>query len=76
MPSQPSIPITVHPDCVEFVRTVEELLLLRQQEAGQHCPALPCDVREDDWGPRKWHRTELEDLVYSSYKRRTPGPYS
>jgi hypothetical protein len=73
MLSQPSIPITVHPDCVEFVRTVEELLLLRQQEARQHCQALPYDVREDDWGPRKWYRTELEDLVYSSYKRMRQG---
>jgi hypothetical protein len=33
--SQPSIPLTVPPDCVEFVRTIEELLLLRQQEASQ-----------------------------------------
>ncbi len=73
MHSQPSIPITVHPECVEFVRVIEELLLLRQQEAGQHRQALPYDAGEDDWGPRKWHRTELEDMVYSSYKRMRQG---
>lgn len=73
MLSQPSMPTTVHPDCVEFVRTVEELLLLRQQEARQPEQALPYAVREGDWGPRKWHRTELEDMVYSSYKRMRQG---
>jgi len=30
MEFQPSLPLTVHPDCVEFVRIIEELLLLGQ----------------------------------------------
>ena len=73
MEFHPSIPITVHPDCVEFVRVIEELLLLRQHEAGQCRQALPFEAREDEWGPRKWHRTEFEDMVYSSYKRMRQG---
>jgi hypothetical protein len=73
MEFQPSVPITVHPDCVEFVRVIEAFLLLRQQEAGQNRKSLPYDAWEDDWGPRKWHRTELEDMVYSSYKRMRQG---
>ncbi|HEY1349479.1 MAG TPA: hypothetical protein VGF67_07645 [Ktedonobacteraceae bacterium] len=63
----------VHPDCVAFVRAVEELLSLRQQAARQGRQTPPFDVWEDDWGPRKWHRTELEDMVYSSYKRMRQG---
>ena len=73
MKREPSIPGTVHPDCVEFVKVIEELLLLRQEEAGQRRPSLPHDAWDDDWGPRKWHRTELEDMVYSSYKRMRQG---
>lgn len=73
MGAYPSLPSTVHPDCVEFVRVVEELLLLRQQESGQRLQTLPYDAEEDDWGPRRWHRTEFEDMVYSSYKRMRQG---
>ncbi|GLV55816.1 hypothetical protein KDH_26600 [Dictyobacter sp. S3.2.2.5] len=73
MELQPSLPTTVHPDCVEFVRVVEELLLLRLHEAGQSRESVPFATREDSWGPRKWHRTELEDMVYSSYKRMRQG---
>ncbi|GHO42171.1 hypothetical protein [Ktedonospora formicarum] len=73
MEIRPSLPITVHPDCVEFVRVIEELLLLRQHEIGQQHQTLPFVAREDDWGPRKWHRTEFEDMVYSSYKRMRQG---
>ena len=73
MTFQPSLPITVHPDCVEFVRVIEACLLLRQQEVGQRHQSLPYDAGGDDWGPRKWHRTELEDMVYSSYKRMRQG---
>jgi MmyB-like transcription regulator ligand binding domain len=73
MEFQPSLPITIHPDCVEFVRVIEALLLFRQQEAGRGRKILPYDSWEDEWGPRKWHRTELEDMVYSSYKRMRQG---
>lgn len=73
MELEPSLPTTVHTDCVEFVRVVEELLLLRQHEAGRSRETPPFATREDQWGPRKWHRTELEDMVYSSYKRMRQG---
>lgn len=62
----------VHPDCQNFVAVVEELLQRRQQEAkqnGRHAPAW----YQDDWGPRTWIRTELEDMVYSSYKPMRQG---
>jgi PAS domain-containing protein len=73
MELQPSLPTTVHSDCLEFVRVVEELLLLRQHEASQSRETVSFATREDNWGPRKWHRTELEDMVYSSYKRMRQG---
>lgn len=56
----------VHPDCREFVNVIEELLKRRQQEVDQRWA-------QDDWGPRTWTRTELEDMVYSSYKRMRQG---
>jgi hypothetical protein len=68
-----SIPPEVHPDCVEFVSVVEELLLQRQRNGAPRSMILPFGQQEDDWGPRKWHRTELEDSVYSSYKRMRQG---
>lgn len=71
--SESLLPGTIHSDCLEFVRVVEELLLLRQQSARQEQQTLDVEVWEDDWGPRKWHRTELEDMVYSSYKRMRQG---
>src|SRR5579884_638329 len=62
----------VHPDCRAFVAVVEELLERRRQEllSGE---AHAARWQIDDWGPRKWHRTELEDTVYSSYKRMRQG---
>ncbi|GAB4178251.1 MAG: hypothetical protein Fur005_40470 [Roseiflexaceae bacterium] len=56
----------VHPECREFVITVEELLERRRRE---HIST----VAQDDWWPRSWHRTELEDTVYSSYKQMRQG---
>lgn len=61
----------VHPDCREFVAAVEELLERRRAEQ-QAAPGSP-RWRDDAWGPRSWHRTELEDMVYSSYKQMRQG---
>lgn len=62
----------VHPECRDFVATVEELLERRRnaQAAGLE---YPTQWRQDPWGPRSWHRTELEDMVYSSYKQMRQG---
>ncbi len=68
-----SLPPEVHPDCRDFVTQVEMLLLWRQQETVEGTIKQPVDEQEDDWGPRKWHRKELEDMVYSSYKRMRQG---
>ncbi len=64
--------LVVHPACRNFVDVVESLLVLRQKEAAQvtHSATL---WREDDWGPRTWTRTELEYMVYSSYKQMRNG---
>lgn len=61
----------IHPDCQAFVATVEELLNRRQQETGGE--VFVRSWRDDDWGPRTWNRTELEDMVYSSYKQMRRG---
>jgi PAS domain-containing protein len=62
---------TVHPACRNFVAVVEELLARRQHElqAGASRPAW----LDADWGPRNWTRTEMEDMVYGSYKQMRQG---
>jgi hypothetical protein len=61
--------VNIHPDCREFVAVVEELLSQRQQDlAAERFTGM-----EDDWGLRLWTRTELEDMVYSSYKQMRRG---
>jgi len=61
----------IHPDCRDFVATIENLLRRRQQEAERGATAL-WQYSQVDW-PRIWTRTELEDTVYSSYKRMRQG---
>lgn len=61
----------IHPDCHDFVLTVEELLQRRQQELARG--ALTPSWDYDEWGPRTWNRTEMEDMVYSSYKQMRRG---
>ncbi|ABX03427.1 MAG TPA: hypothetical protein DEF47_02800 [Herpetosiphon sp.] len=60
----------VHPDCLAFVAVVEELLARRQQGL---VPQNRWQLADDPWGPRAWNRTELEDMVYSSYKQMRKG---
>jgi hypothetical protein len=66
------VPPVVNPDCYEFVSVVEDLLERRQQEVLEARLTEPA-WQVDEWGPRKWHRTELENMVYSSYKRMRQG---
>ena len=61
----------VHPDCHNFVVVVEELLEKRQQDVNND--TLFIDPHNNDWGPRTWLRTEMEDMVYSSYKQMRRG---
>jgi MmyB-like transcription regulator ligand binding domain len=56
----------VHPECRAFVAVVEELLARRRREQAP-------DSGEGEWWPRSWHRTELEDTVYSSYRQMRQG---
>lgn len=63
---------TIHPACREFVAVVEELLKRRQHDALQPDNA-GLAWYQDEWGPRTWTRTELEDMVYSSYKQMRQG---
>ena len=61
----------VHSNCQNFVVVVEELLVKRQQKNKGYERILdPCN---DGWGPRTWLRTEMEDMVYSSYKQMRRG---
>ncbi len=60
----------IHPECEAFVLWVETLLERRRGELRQ--PAAPGRLASD-WGPRSWTRTELEDMVYSSYKQMRKG---
>lgn len=62
---------TVHPDCQPFVALVEEFLQRRQQDLLRHSPQALSGGEE--WGPRTWTQTELEDMVYSSYKPMRQG---
>ncbi len=62
----------VHPACHDFVNVVEELLERRRSEIHQ-LNNSELSWREDDWGPRTWTRTELEYIVYSSYKQMRNG---
>jgi hypothetical protein len=66
------VPAEVNPNCYEFVAVVEELLERRQQELLHGQKDQPA-WQLDEWGPRKWHRTELENTVYGSYKRMRQG---
>ncbi len=60
----------IHPDCQAFVLCVESLLERRRAELRRPAAgALPANA----WGPRSWFRTELEDMVYSSYKQMRKG---
>ena len=59
-----------HPACRDFVGVVEDLLARRR--ADLH-PAAQASWNHDGWGPRMWTRTELEDIVYSSYKQMRRG---
>jgi PAS domain-containing protein len=61
----------VHPECREFVAVVETLLERRRQELTLAVPGSPWD--DSDWGVRAWTRTELEDMIYSSYKPMRQG---
>lgn len=61
----------IHPDCLDFVITVEELLNRRQKELERNSLVPSWDY--DEWGPRAWTRTEMEDVVYSSYKQMRRG---
>ena len=56
----------IHPDCQDFVTYVEALLERRRVDGPR--PGAP-----SGWGPRAWNRTELEDMVYSSYKQMRKG---
>ncbi len=62
----------IHPACRNFVEVVESLLEQRRKEAAQLSRSTTF-WREDDWGPRTWTRTELEYMVYSSYKQMRNG---
>jgi hypothetical protein len=66
------VPRQVHPDCRTFVAVVEELLERRQEERRLGGDAARTG-HDAEWGLRKWHRTELEDMVYASYKRMRQG---
>ena len=62
----------IHPACHDFVAVVEELLIQRQQEAAL-VSRPDRSWQDDDWAPRTWTRTELEYMVYSSYKQMRHG---
>ena len=72
MKTQTKIKPNIHPACRNFVEVVEALLKQRQIEAAQLVRSETF-WREDDWGPRIWTRTELEYMVYSSYKQMRNG---
>ena len=56
----------IHPACRNFAIVVEDLLEQRQREVQHNGRSVAW--QETDWGPRTWTRTELEYMVYSSYK--------
>jgi hypothetical protein len=62
----------IHPDCDAFVQCVETLLDRRRAGLRNPGPAAALQPASD-WGPRSWSRTELEDMVYSSYKQMRKG---
>lgn len=62
----------VHPACRDFVVVVEGLLTNRRREAARAVHSNT-STRQDDWGPRTFTRTELEYMVYSSYKQMRNG---
>jgi len=64
-------PVTIHPDCREFVEVVEDLLNRRQNNLSNHISTRAW--QDNLWGPRTWTRTEMEDMVYSSYKQMRRG---
>lgn len=61
----------VHPDCRDFVLTVEELLERRRSELARGADERM--FHDGQLWPRSWHRTELEDTLYSSYKQMRQG---
>ncbi len=61
----------VDPECRDFVATVEELLERRRSERARGIAIERW--QHNQWGPRSWHRTELEDMIYSSYKQMRQG---
>lgn len=61
----------IHPDCRDFVAVVDELLKRRQAELTQG--NTPQTLFDGEWGPRTWSQTEMEDMVYSSYKQMRRG---
>lgn len=68
---KPDLLEKVHPDCRNFVAVVDELLKRRQSEltkSGNQQTHF-----DEAWGPRTWHQTEMEDIVYSSYKQMRRG---
>ncbi len=62
----------IHHACRNFVEVVEALLKQRQSDTAE-LNRSESFWREDDWGPRTWTRTELEYMVYSSYKQMRKG---
>lgn len=60
---------SVHPQCRDFVATVEKLLESRRRDL--HLTGVT--PRQDAWGPRTWTRSEFEDMIYSSYKPMRQG---
>jgi hypothetical protein len=62
----------VHPACQDFVAVIEELLEQRQQGLTQ-VKSSRDSWRDTEWGPRTFTRTELEYMVYSSYKQMRNG---
>ena len=61
----------VHPDCRNFVAVVDDLLKRRQEELAKS--GHPQTRFDGEWGPRTWTQTEMEDMVYSSYKQMRRG---
>src|SRR5438128_3725909 len=61
----------VHPDCRDFVVVIEELLSRRREELADGIE--PHSLFDNEWGPRTWTQTDMEDMVYSSYKQMRRG---
>lgn len=68
---KPDLLEKIHPDCRNFVAVVDELLQRRQSEPEQS--TYPQTHFDGEWWPRTWTQTEMEDMVYSSYKQMRRG---